>query len=77
MHWFDVEKYINCGDGMGIDTEPMVLLYHEKHGIALGKIIKWADGDFITVAVGYHGFTFTKFALVGMGLDGSRFSPTT
>lgn len=63
LDWKPVSEYVNVGDGTTNEPEPQVMLWEARAGVALGKVLKFADGDIFTSAAGYHGFTFTHYAV--------------
>ena len=61
--WQPVSEYQNTGTGVTVSDEPEVLLWHSRFGTALGKVLRWSDGEVITIGGG-TGFTYTHFALL-------------
>lgn len=69
IDWKPINEYVNANHVnkiIGINAEPEVLLYSERTGVVTGKALRYSDGDIITIANGYHGFSFTHFAHINI-----------
>lgn len=64
--WYRVEEYPTIGYD---PNAPTVLLWIERHGTAIGRVSRYEDGDIVTNASGYHGFSFTHFAYINEPLE--------
>lgn len=65
LDWRPVSEYQNADVGKiatQLDDQPQVMLWHERTGPVIGKLLRWHDGDMLFGASGYHGYQFTHFA---------------